>query len=161
AIDADGAAPNCGERLGDPCTWIQPVDSPTGEPACCVGFCRNDRREILIGDPNPPSHCVCGGVMSFCDENDDCCSGVCTAGRCADRMFGAPCGDGGPCNEQQCLEGQCVRLVALGGACTSDAECGGRICLHGRCASSCYATGSLCQADDVCCDATCTEGACL
>lgn len=68
-----------------------------------------------------------------CIESADC-AGVlgCIAGACVDVLPGALCLPyvwGGQCNKDQwCTGGSCAAAIAVGQACTTDAECGAAIC---------------------------------
>jgi len=128
-----------------------------GEGACvqCLGNedCTGD--DSCVGGVCAPVHCTdqqrnmgetdtdCGGPCPPCDNGegcataDDCASQFCKAGTCT------ACSNDGDCAASPgtyCDTGICIPQKGKGDQCTGDAQC-----VSGACA------------DDVCCDAPCTE----
>jgi hypothetical protein len=93
------------------------VDADCCTGSCSDGTCRRpsadacaDAAECATGQKcGPQGLCCAPDPGSPCDENADCCSGLC---------------DGGTC-----------RKAPLGGVCETTADCGAGICIEGVCAT--------------------------
>ncbi len=142
----------------------------------CTQNCMLDASDCYgCGNCPPPAVCI-NNVCSACREDGvsctsgaECCTGVCSAGRC-----GLPCGAAGvSCAlSSQCCSGHCHPsegrcCLDPGQTCTSSLECCSGSCQNGSCAcgppySGCDSASQCCPGSD-CQSSTCCAlvgGAC-
>jgi hypothetical protein len=97
----------------------------------------------------------------LCDDGQECTSGYCWDGACAQvPLSDMPCSDGDLCTVQdECVEGVCVGLAEL---CPNDDPCLEAACQDGDCMLFPAPDGTACQDDgDPCTFDQCEAGLCL
>jgi hypothetical protein len=129
--------------------------------------CSTDLKCLPVGETQSVKACIpassqpgckglTGATCTTATAATDCCSGICTNGKCADWTNGS---------------GGSTTCQAVGGACTVNGDCcAGYSCdippgaTHGTCAavSACADTSQSCSTSTPCCSATdtCTGGVC-
>lgn len=130
---------------------------------CCSGLC----------DP-ASSTCAaaintCTAVGGACTSSTECCSLVCSAGRCGAGTCTADnqaCVDSAACCSGDCVAGLCQALTTAcrtaGNPCTDHGQCCSQLCQDGTCklgSSFCIQTGDVCSDSSTCCSGECKKGA--
>lgn len=143
--DCTGAADCCSdictdgscESSGDGCV---PLGELCGgdDSVCCSGHCQD-----VDGTYRCTQTSVCRGEGDLCDEDGDCCSGLCGAdGHCPVlaecQTVGEPC-----TGFHECCSGVCA-----------DPGTGTQVCQF---PSGCRSIGEICLEDDDCCGGLCRE----
>ncbi|MFO0547127.1 MAG: hypothetical protein U0271_02000 [Polyangiaceae bacterium] len=103
-------------------------------------------------------HCTNANYFGSCDEDSDCCSGVCNSdGSCACGGAGIECNTPGGCCDSDCIEGRCC--AHQGEGCGADTPCCTGDCDGGTC--GCGHSEARCQEEADCCDGfACVAGGC-
>jgi hypothetical protein len=147
----DPTARLCLGHVGASCTAA--ADCETGE--CAAGKCVTKAPAVKPGDPcdtTCPAPLTCGSTHrcvgangTACTNNNQCSSGLCNAGVCADPPVGRECTVDGICGVDQ----QCTPLQPNLKHCTwkPGHSCGG----NGECSSQ-WCNGGTCSRDDGKCD---------
>jgi hypothetical protein len=122
------------ESAGDGCVPLGEICTGT-DSSCCSGNCADidgTFRCILTS--------VCRGEGDLCDEDGDCCSGVCKDGHCPTiaecQTVGEPC-----TGFHECCSGVCA-----------DPGTGTMVCQY---PSGCRSIGEVCLTEDDCCGGIC------
>jgi hypothetical protein len=120
---------------------------------CCSGRCES-------------GVCACAGATETCSVETDCCGRddlSCTDGRCC-APSGGICGSDDQCCSGSCLDGLCAECEGgvccrSIGSCTDGPDCCSGLCVDGSC--TCIEPGNACSTDAECCgDAPCRGGVC-
>ncbi len=78
--------------------------------------------------------CQLGGTQSYCEADDDCLGGACSAeNRCEPSALDGPCRDHADCETQTCLSGAC-QPGEIGAPCSEATDCASSHCVQGACA---------------------------
>jgi hypothetical protein len=151
----------CDTALGACCG--QPGSLCSSSSVCCAGLeCK--------ANPNGVETCggrICAGLEEACATEADCCSRVCSDGRCGRIECiepGGSCETKGDCCEgADCFEGICGAACGevdepcgFGDSCCGDGE---TVCIAGTCRVSCL--NATCTTAEACCPGfTCQGGLC-
>jgi hypothetical protein len=143
---------------GDPCTGDDSGSTGTSMPAGKNG---------AVCDITVSIEC-CGSVSDPCSDNNDCCTGNCSAANGGDAAFtvdaGSVCGE--PIN-QGCSVGLSSRCNTGACQCASDNDCCSGSCQAATITGTtglrcCLMTGNPCDVNEDCCSLTCGDyGQCL
>ncbi|MGE0323840.1 MAG: hypothetical protein AB7K71_09530 [Polyangiaceae bacterium] len=112
--------------------------------------CSPGTQTCLPIDPND------GGL---CEQNDDCNSHHCVAGRCESGGTGSPCGAPSDCNSNICQDGTCSD-GGSGAKCSGNEECSVGTCIGGSCSTG--QLGQTCTGASDCASSAphCVAGKC-
>jgi hypothetical protein len=131
-------------------------------PDCCSGLC-DPTSLTCVSSIN-----VCTLTGGPCQSSTECCSLVCTTGRCsATACVGDDqiCTDSSSCCSGNCEAGLCRALNpachTAGNPCTTGSECCSSLCENGTCklgSSFCVQTGDVCSDSATCCSGDCQKG---
>jgi hypothetical protein len=139
----------------------------TAGTECCSGNC-----DTTVGQCAPPLPGQCLAADAECQSGAECCTFACVNFRCSGDQCtsdGESCDNDGQCCGGVCgSDGKCTPLnVACdtsGNACTADAECCSGFCKDNICngaPSYCTQINDVCSVDSECCSGVCskTDGA--
>ena len=129
---------------------------------CCSRLC-DPTTSTCIASIN-----TCTQIGGGCQSSTECCSLVCSVGRCGASACIADnqaCADSASCCSGSCVTGSCQPLntacYTAGNPCTDNTQCCSSLCESGTCklgASFCIQTGDVCSDSSTCCSGDCQKG---
>jgi len=129
---------------------------------CCSGLC-DPATGTCVSSINK-----CTTTGGACQSSTECCSLVCSAGRCSATSCIADnkaCADSASCCGGNCSGGVCQALtkscLTAGNPCADSAQCCSSLCQGGVCklgSSFCIQAGDVCSDSATCCSGECKKG---
>jgi len=128
------------------------VDTSKIPPSCDNDV--KDQNETDIDCGGPCSGC---GTNKTCEDNDDCLSANCIAGKC--KPIPATCNDGIHNGDETDVDcgGSCSKKCDEGEACDSNSDCVSNYCQNNKCLGTCYNGKLDGNEGDVDCGAFCPD----
>lgn len=142
--------------VSDPSEFSSAICSACDGPEDCDGFQVCGLESRVASFLGPYRACVAAashGLGELCAGDDECQTGVCCGGRCADCCAAddRACPDGSACAAGEgAMPDRCAGDRASGGACLDDADCASGRCRGDGPLQICLADGRRCDRDSDC-----------
>jgi hypothetical protein len=159
----DGApCESASQCTGGACPEVDLLSSSGGFALSTCSSCQSsdDCTEacgVTASEPESQSFLTCepagsAALGEHCATAEECGTGVCADGQCAECASSADCGDGETCSEPDPLSPrQCIGDPRpSGAACLSDADCDSGVCQGDRALKICDPDGRACSEDTDC-----------